>query len=96
MLENAGSAGFWTGLRWSFPVKEGSVVRLIVNSRTVQIGCVSCTMDSLLKAVTDNRGVKRVSVILWVDYHSVSLLIVCYVCHRPCIRCLVAHKSQAK
>ena len=58
---NAGDTAFWTKLNWRSTCKSGGNLRLIVNSKAVVMGAVNFSSDDLLNAVSDDKGLRRVS-----------------------------------
>jgi hypothetical protein len=60
-LLNAGETAFWTKLNWKSICKSGGNLRLIVNSKTVVLGSTNFSSDDLLNAVSDDKGLRRVS-----------------------------------
>ena len=61
VLNNAGETGYWTNLNWKLTFKGSAVLRLMVNSKRVMVGAVNFPSEVLLAALTDDKGLRRVS-----------------------------------
>lgn len=60
-IQNAGDTAYWTKLNWKSNCKSGGNLRLIVTSKKVVMGSVNFSSDDLLNAISDDRGLRRVS-----------------------------------
>lgn len=61
---NAGDTAFWTKLNWKSSCKTGGNLRLIVNSKTIIMGSANFSTDDLLNALSDDKGLRRVRILL--------------------------------
>lgn len=73
-IQNAGDTAYWTKLNWKSNCKSGGNLRLIVTSKKVVMGSVNFSSDDLLNAISDDRGLRRVSLSLHshLRYSSIS------------------------
>jgi hypothetical protein len=60
-IQNAGDTAFWTKLNWTSNCKSGGNLRMIVNSKKVVMGSANFSSEDLLNAVSDGKGLRRVS-----------------------------------
>ena len=74
-IANAGDTAFWTKLNWKSTCKSGANLRLIVNSKSVIMGSANFNTDDLLNAVSDDKGLRRVSSLSIIFVDTVSTLV---------------------
>ncbi len=73
-IASASDTAFWTKLNWKSTCKSGANLRLIVNSKSVIMGSANFNTDDLLNAVSDDKGLRRVSFLVFL----IDIYLMCF------------------